>query len=593
MQRYTADNRCPICGGWDSMARGLGERCYGFISSDGKYVHCTRKELAGGLKLREASHTYAHRLGGRCKCGERHNEEPPKKRLAVYQYRGTKGKLLYETVRFEPKSFRQRRPDGKGGWIWNLDGLELVLYRLPKLMAAELTKTVYLVEGEKCADALAALGFVSTTNPLGAGSWRAQYSEQLRGRNVAVLPDNDDTGRTHVDTVTRSLLGKATSIKVINLPGLPPKGDVVDWLGSGGTAEELNELTANTPEFTPAPALSATYHATSTLPFITAAELAASTPENIEWVARPWVAAGAVTMVIGKVKAAGKTTLLTLMAKAAIKGEPFMGEPTKKTHVVYLCEQPTVSFKQALKRAQLLNSNQITILFRKDVIGRSWPEVVKETIDQCKRLGAFLLIVDTLSPFAGLSGTSENEAGRALEVLEPLQEATAAGIGVAIAQHERKAGGDVEESGRGSTAFAGYVDVLLSLSRPKGHTRSNLRVLKSLSRFDETPEELLIELTADGYIQRGAVRGIAEEDARAAILEAVPKVRSKALTLEEIVVSAHISRATAQRATEHLVEMADLRVTGKGTKGNPRRYWAENLDDEADEQEEVEQTPED
>jgi AAA domain len=575
------------------MTRGLGERCYGFISSDGQYVHCTRKEIAGGLRLLETSQTYAHRLRERCKCGERHNGKPPKKRLAVYQYRDKKGKLLYETVRTEPKSFLQRRPDGKGGWIWNLDGVELVLYRLPELLAAELTKTVYVVEGEKCADALAALGFVTTTNPLGAGSWREEYSEQLRGHNVAILPDNDDTGRTHVDTATRSLLAKATSIKVVALPGPPPKGDVVDWLESGGTAEQLKVLTANTPEFIAPPIAEDTQRPTASLPFMTAAELAASTPEHIEWVVRPWIASGAVTMVIGKVKAAGKTTLLTLMARAAIKGEPFMGELTKKTRVVYLCEQPTVSFKQALKRAGLLKSNQITILFRKDVIGRSWPEVVKETIDQCKRLGAFLLIVDTLSPFAGLSGTSENEAGRALEVLEPLQEATAAGIGVAIAQHERKAGGDVEESGRGSTAFAGYVDVLLSLSRPKGHARSNLRVLKALSRFDETPEELVIELTEDGYIQRGAVRGIAEEDAHAAIVAAVPKVRSEAMTMEQLVAATHISRTTAQRATEQLVDMSDLRVTGKGTRGDPKRYWGENSDDEGDEQKDVDETPQD
>src|SRR5205823_4705078 len=88
---------------------------------------------------------------------------------AAYTYRDENGRLLYEAVRFKPKGFSQRRPNGKSGWAWNLKGVRRVLYRLPELLAADPTATVYVVEGEKDADRLARLGLVATTSPCGAG----------------------------------------------------------------------------------------------------------------------------------------------------------------------------------------------------------------------------------------------------------------------------------------------------------------------------------------------------------------------------------------------------------------------------------------
>src|SRR5439155_11979428 len=92
------------------------------------------------------------------------------------------GRLLFETVRMEPKSFRQRRPDPAhtGQWHWNLTGVEPVLYRLPAVLAAvQRGTTVYLVEGEKDVDNLCTLGLVATCNPMGAGKWRDSYNASL------------------------------------------------------------------------------------------------------------------------------------------------------------------------------------------------------------------------------------------------------------------------------------------------------------------------------------------------------------------------------------------------------------------------------
>jgi len=163
----------------------------------------------------------------------------PSKIAATYDYRDEAGELLMQVVRMEPKTFRQRRPDGDG-WSWSVKGVRPVLYRLPELLAAP-DAVVYLVEGEKDADRLASLGLVATTNAGGAGKWKPEHSEFLRGRQVVILPDNDDAGRKHAQKVAKALLEVAAA-RIVGLQGLDEKGDVSDWLDAGGTADRLLQL---------------------------------------------------------------------------------------------------------------------------------------------------------------------------------------------------------------------------------------------------------------------------------------------------------------------------------------------------------------
>ncbi|MEO0359519.1 MAG: DUF3987 domain-containing protein [Pseudomonadota bacterium] len=162
--------------------------------------------------------------------------------VATYDYRDERGELIFQVVRRDPKDFRQRRPDRRGDWIWSLKGVRRVLYRLPELLAADPAAPVFIVEGEKDADRLAALGLVATTNAGGAGKWRAEYGDALRGRRVVVVPDNDDAGSAHANRIMRSLQTNATAAVVLTLPELPPKGDVSDWLDAGGDADRLTAL---------------------------------------------------------------------------------------------------------------------------------------------------------------------------------------------------------------------------------------------------------------------------------------------------------------------------------------------------------------
>jgi putative DNA primase/helicase len=152
---------------------------------------------------------------------------------ATYPYRDAGGRLLYEVARKVPKGFACRRPDGAGGWIWSLGGIGRVLYGLPELAAAVREgRTVFVVEGEKDADALAELGLVATTNPGGAGKWRSEYGEALRGARVVVIPDHDTAGRAHAAAVLQALAGVASEVRLLELPDLPARGDASDWIAA-------------------------------------------------------------------------------------------------------------------------------------------------------------------------------------------------------------------------------------------------------------------------------------------------------------------------------------------------------------------------
>ena len=172
--------------------------------------------------------------------------------VATYDYTDSDEKLLFQVVRYAPKDFRQRRPDGAGGWIYNMQGVETALYRFPDLVyAVAHGVTIFLVEGEKDVHSLERLGLTATTAPMGAGKWRPWYTANLRGAQVIILPDNDVPGHAHANTVAAALAGVAARVAIIQLDGLPAKGDVSDWIAQGHTREELEKLAASAPEWQP------------------------------------------------------------------------------------------------------------------------------------------------------------------------------------------------------------------------------------------------------------------------------------------------------------------------------------------------------
>jgi 5S rRNA maturation endonuclease (ribonuclease M5) len=173
---------------------------------------------------------------------------PPRRMVATYDYSAADGELVFQVVRYAPKTFRQRRPNGNGGWDWKLGDAPPLPYRLPELSCAGANDIVIIVEGEKDADNLAKLGLTATCNPGGAGKWPDGFARYFDRRRVVILPDNDQAGRDHARDVAQKLAGKAAGIRVLELPDLSEKGDVSDWLADGHGVDELRALLVAAPD---------------------------------------------------------------------------------------------------------------------------------------------------------------------------------------------------------------------------------------------------------------------------------------------------------------------------------------------------------
>lgn len=336
-----------------------------------------------------------------------------------------------------------------------------------------------------------------------------------------------------------------------------------------------------------------------TIAFHTAREVAEETPEAVEWLAPPWVAASAITELTGKAKASGKTTLTMHMIAACLDGGEFLGQQTARTPVVYLTEERPATLREALARAGLLERDDLFLMFWHDTVGVAWPDVVAVAVAKCQREGARLLIVDTLSQFASLQGDDESAAGAALDALRPLQAAAAQGLGIWESRHERKSGGAVGESGRGSSAFAGAADVVLKLSRAEGAARPTIRKIEALSRFSDTPETLVIELVNDSfdipptrvgepnetkrppsrYVALGTETAVALATAKQAVLDILPASEPEALERKQIEAGLpdSVKAYALTNVLRELRDSGDIHCSGEGKRGNPYKYWKKGL----------------
>ncbi|MBN2371767.1 MAG: AAA family ATPase [Vicinamibacteria bacterium] len=166
----------------------------------------------------------------------------------TYDYVDERGEPLYQVVRYAPKNFRQRRPDGNG-WTWNLERVRRVLFRLPTVIeTAKKGGMVVVCEGEKDALTVEKLGYVATTNAGGAGKWRPEYTASLSGcRGVVVLPHRDEPGRKHAEAVARSLHARNVPVKIVELP----VKDVTDWVAAGRVKDELDAIIKAAARWTP------------------------------------------------------------------------------------------------------------------------------------------------------------------------------------------------------------------------------------------------------------------------------------------------------------------------------------------------------
>jgi hypothetical protein len=315
----------------------------------------------------------------------------------------------------------------------------------------------------------------------------------------------------------------------------------------------------------------------SGLPLQTAAEICREADDEPAYILHRIAASGSVTLLFGKLKRGGKTTLLLHGIRQCTRGEPFLSQPTRKTPVVYLTEQPPRTFRSQLEAAGLADCKDLHVSYWHKTHNLPWHEVVQRARVDARRLGAKLLIVDTFGQYTGLESDKENDSGAALAAVQPLKAASAEdGIAVVIVTHERKSGGDVADAARGSSAIAGAVDILFRVQQVRA--QSPQRRVDGVSRI-EGPFEMLIELTDAGY----AVCDTATHEepevptTEGLLLKTLPTSAVAAISspqLESMLKErAGVSRATVGRLLRKLSAAGVIQCDGSGVAGDPHRYW--------------------
>lgn len=536
-QRFNRQHPCPICGGDDHDPRGAGRRCFGFLSGDGEYAHCTREEFAGQIEMKDSSQTYPHKMHGPCKCGAEHNpsnstrpverdtSSSPEKRnrrlLIAYNYMNESGELLHQTVRWEPKGFSQRHPDGAGGWIWNLDGITPVLYRLPELLAADPQETVWIVEGEKDVETLRKAGLVATCNPMGAGKWRSVYNSSLKGRQVAIIGDNDAPGRKHAQDVAWHLHGIAKSVKVVMLPDTWK--DVSDYFAVKGTPEKLREFLAVTPEWekpgTKSEGVTPEQDALmQQLETLTLREILEQDFPEPEWVVPGLIPQGQVTVFAGKPKI-GKSWWVFGAALAVVEGGKAFnhGEDCEQGSALYLALEDTPR--------RLKSRGWKMLKSRGDLHGLKAPEYLHiatscPTINQgaVKMMDAWLeahqdcklIVIDTLAKIKDARKQNGDIYAEDYQSVQELIElAHRRNVGILVVTHCRKmAGEDVLDEINASTGLMGAAEALIVMRRQRGEDTATLHVTGK----DVDEQELAMQF--DGESGHWSILGDAQDYAR-------------------------------------------------------------------------------
>jgi 5S rRNA maturation endonuclease (ribonuclease M5) len=508
LKRFKKGSPCPVCGGFDQQGRGKGRRCFGFLSEDGRYAHCTREEYANGLPYNDGSKGYAHLLGD-CNCGISHNYSGGASRSSkggsliptAYDYRDEKGELLYQVCRMNPKGFFQRRPDGNSGWVNRLDGVHRVLYRLPELLSADEQKTVYLCEGEKDCDALRKLGLVATTNSGGAEKWSDDYSEALRGRDVVILPDNDEAGKRHATQVAKSLNGIAASIKVVELPELSEHGDVSDWLAAGGTVEQLAVMVDEAEPFSPQGEWDdrdvTKETPKSLIRYESAVDLMARDFPEPKWAVAGLLSEGA-TVFAGAPKVGKSFMALGLALAIASGGRALSSIPVEQGDVLYLAlEDGDKRMKKRLK-AMLCGErvpDRLTFAYE-------YPRIDEGGLEEIERWliahpNARLIVVDTLKRIRPQELKIRRIYDNDYDAVSPLNDlAQRHGVSVLIVHHTNKLKGNEDwfDSISGSLGLSGAVDNAMLLNRPRAQQEGTLFV----GGRDLEDKELTVEF--DGVI---------------------------------------------------------------------------------------------
>ena len=476
------------------------------------------------------------------------NNKPKGKLIATFDYRDDDGALLYQVLRLEPKSFRQRRPDGNGRWIWDLGDVRRVLYRRQDLLKYP-DATIFITEGEKDADRLASLDLVATT--VAHGKWTNECIRLLAGRHVMILEDNDRAGRKKAQEAAALLHGVADTIRVVRLPGLADKEDVSDWLDLDPRrgASELTDICFDAPLWEPETAdteadqdedaeteqddadtaddNTTKEEAKPTLPFINiGAWQDQPVPERV-WTVKDRIPGNNVTLLSGE-GSIGKSILSLHLATAIVLGRDWLQSlPDPGPAIVVCCED---DINELWRRLDLIFkfygaaytdfkdlhvlalAGEKTLMAAPDRNGLMQPTKLFKQIHQAAcDIKPKLLVLDNS---ADIFGGNENDRAQVRQFIGILRGmAIAASTGVLLTSHPSLTGISSGTGLSGSTAWNASVRSRLYFKRATTEKDEepdpDLRVLECMkSNYGPVGETITLRWNNGFYSYRSAASAI-------------------------------------------------------------------------------------
>ncbi len=399
--------------------------------------------------------------------------DAPQRKETVWDYYDQDGTLRYQVVRIDTKdgkTYRQQRIDDQGNVVRNMTGVTALPYRLQDIIANP-GKAIFITEGEKAADAIAALGFVATTNHGGAGKFWPSLVDHFRGKNVFIIPDNDQAGEKHLKNVGDTLTGIARTLRVVRLPGLPYKGDAVDWIARGGTAEQLTTLARNAPDYDPNQQPEWTTEPDlepETKPRVQLIHWGAVEDVKVRWLVKDLVPAQGFAALYGKPGSYKSFVALYLAANIAT-GRPAFGKDTEAGDVVYLMGEGGAGLKprrDAIARHYGLGNDTRVHFIKAQLNLRSTQDDADALVAAVEEAGLkpALLVIDTLArAFAGGNENASEDMGAFIDqvgrIMAQLQ------CAVLVVHHSGK---DEARGMRGHSNLLGAVDAELEVVKLTG-----------------------------------------------------------------------------------------------------------------------------
>lgn len=394
-----------------------------------------------------------------------------------YVYRDAEGKPAFQMVRSPEKHFHVEHLDAAGRWAPGMNGVTAMPYRLPELLAAPTDQLVFICEGEKDVETVAALGLIATTNSNGAGKWRLEFATYLKGRKCVILPDNDVAGEAHANDVKAKLQKAGIDAIILKLPIFKPKGDVTDWIEAGGTARDLLLLTDRAfdeaPRLDPEPQqhTEAKSDKGSALPFEWFKDIEAQLAGL--WLIKHFLPSVGLGLIYGH-PGCGKSFLALDFALHVALGWPWNGRKVRQGLVVYVGAEGTSGLRNRIvafrNRYDIPRSRSVPLLLIPTPIDLQAPDGDVNRLIETIRLAAaacgdvpVLIVVDTLSKTFGAGKENTDDMATYVGNCQRLSSEFSSCV---IPVHHRPKDAESEEP-RGHGSLKGGMDTVILVEAGK------------------------------------------------------------------------------------------------------------------------------